>query len=472
MKIILSIIFISLISQLYSEAYLSGIFRDKMILQRDKDIKVWGYGDQGDEVIVRICDQEKSTIVDDNDRWSVVFQPLKISKVPVLFELESEGIILNLEDVLIGDVWFCSGQSNMVLSTSFATNGQDVISRSENPCIRLFTVTQSYELQLNDEPEILDTWEYCSPVNVKDFSATAYFFGKELNENLDIPIGLINSSYGSSMIESWTSMEGNIKVEGGKQYIEDVYNHQYSDLEERHYPSAIFNTMIFPFTEFAIKGFIWYQGERNTRTDGACYKYRFQLPVLINDWRSNWNEETLPFYFVQLPNYKIDYNWALMRESMKFAAENTVNTGIAITIDIGESDNIHPANKQEVGRRLSLLALKNTYSKKIIDSGPVYRDHTVKNEQITVDLVNTYDGLKFIGDDITGFEIASVNRIFYDAEAYLEGGNIILSSEYVNNPVAVRYGWSSDPKCNVYNSEDLPLSPFRTDDWPLKNSGY
>ncbi|NOR45767.1 MAG: hypothetical protein GQ534_09305 [Candidatus Delongbacteria bacterium] len=458
MKKLLPIIFLLLFSELISEAYLSGIFQDNMILQRDKNIKIWGYGDKGDEVIIRIADQEKYTVVNNDDKWYIVMEPLKTSKEPIFFEFESEGYIINLEDVLVGDVWFCSGQSNMVLSVSYARNSNEEIQNSENSNIRLFTVTQSYELELNENSEIIDRWEYCTPNSIKNFSATAYFFGKELNEDLDIPIGLINSSYGSSMIEAWTSTNGNQNID--------------PELEERHYPSAIFNTMVFPFTNFSIKGFTWYQGERNTRTYDACFKYRYQLPELINDWRTLWNDPRLPFYFVQLPNYKIDYNWALIRESMKFAAENTENTEIATTIDIGESDNIHPANKQEVGRRLSLLALNKTYGKDIIYSGPQYKRHSVNNEQIVIDFVNIHDGLKIKGEIITGFEIASDDRIFYTADATRNGNSIIVSSEDIVNPVAVRYGWSSDPKCNIYNSADLPLQPFRTDNWSLKNIGY
>lgn len=440
-----------------SEAYLSGIFRDNMILQREKDIEIWGYGDPGDEVIVRISDQEIENIVNDDGKWMITFKPLKMSKEPIHFEFESEGYVVNLEDVLVGDVWFCSGQSNMVLSTSFANNAVEEIKISENPNIRLFTVTHSYELELNHEPYITDTWEYCTPDNISKFSATAYFFGRELNNELDIPIGLINSSYGSSMIEAWTSINSNQEID--------------PELEQRHYPSAIFNTMVYPFIDFSIKGFIWYQGERNTRTDDACFKYRYQLPVLIKDWRTHWNDNELPFYYVQLPNFKIDYNWALIRESME-VAESTEHTGMAITIDIGKSDNIHPPNKQEVGRRLSLLALKNTYEKDIIDSGPKYKSYKINNEQITLDFVNIQDGLKYIGDEITGFEIASDDRIFYTAEATINGNSIIISSKYTDNPVAVRYGWSSNPKCNIYNSADLPLQPFRTDSWPLNYNGF
>ena len=468
MKKLLPIIFFILFSELISEAYMSGIFQDNMVLQRDKQIKIWGLGDEGDEVIIRIADQEKYTEVINEGKWSIIVEPLEMSKEPILFEFESEGYIINVEDVLVGDIWFCSGQSNMVLSMSYAQNASEEIQNSENSNIRLFTVSQSFGLELNTDQEIVDSWEYCTPSSVKRFSATAYFFGKELNENIDIPIGLINSSYGSSMIEAWTSIEGNQKVDGGEQYIEDVHNNIYPELEQRHYPSAIFNTMVFPFIDFSIRGFIWYQGERNTRTYDACYKYRFQLPTMINDWRDYWNDISLPFYFVQLPNFKINYNWALIRESMEIAAKNTENAEIAITIDIGESNNIHPANKQEVGRRLSLLALNKTYGKNIIYSGPKYKRLSVNNEQIIIDFVNIYDGLKMKGEDITGFEIASDDKIFYTAEATINGNSIIVSSENIENPVAVRYGWSSDPKCNIYNSADLPLQPFRTDNCSLK----
>ncbi|NOR44071.1 MAG: T9SS type A sorting domain-containing protein [Candidatus Delongbacteria bacterium] len=461
-KIFLPIFLLQFTFKLLAVAYLSNIFQDNMILQREKPLKIWGSGDVGDKVTLRIEDQEDSTIVSTEGKWNIILAPLYTSKEPIIFEFESDENIQRFENVLVGDIWFCSGQSNMALTVNYSENADEEIQNSKNLDIRLFTVPQSYNTGQSESQDIAGYWELCEPENVIDFSATAYFFGKELDAELDIPIGLINSSYGSSMIESWTSIEGNIYVEGGDQYIEDVYNGQYPDLEEENYPSALFNTMIFPFANFSIKGFIWYQGERNTRTDEACYKYRFQLPALINDWRNVWNENELPFYFVQLPNFNIEYNWALIRESMEVAATNTANTEIAITIDIGESDNIHPANKQDVGKRLALLALNNTYHKDIIFSGPKYKNNSVNNSRIIIEFENIYEGFKASGDIITGFEISENNKIFYDADTYISGNNIVVNSIYVSKPVAVRYCWSSDPKCNLYNSAELPLRPFKT----------
>jgi len=635
--IILSFTIFFGINKIMSEVRIPEILSDNMVLQREIPVNIWGWANPGEKVILIFNNQKLTTKTGNDGKWKVQLKPMQAGG-PFEMDISGKNEIL-LKNILIGDVWICSGQSNMEFTLNRANNSFEEISSANYPSIRFFKVSHF----ISEKPlENIDPgkWEICSPSTAENFSAVAYFFGKNLYNHSNVPMGLINASFGGTNIESWSTMESlygfneykpdieklktknfsqqnqNInelkntwekKVESDdsgriqkwqqqetnyslwkemklpqfweKAGLPDVdgivwfktefelspdeakkdihlhlgiiddadetylngklVGHTYDYMAVRNYavssqdiktgknilvvrvldngwnggfgskekdfyidaggmqkslsgnwkykigisqpspflifnpnfyPSSLFNGMISPLTNLAIKGVIWYQGESNT---GNAVKYRTLLSDMITDWRKSWQQGNFPFLVVQLPNYNPDdtsdhYNWALLRESQTLAISNLPNTGLAVTIDVGEANNIHPKNKQDVGYRLSLVARKIAYNEDIVSSGPVFKSMKIDDNKAIIEFDNIGTGF-FVKDKyqyIRGFSIAGSDKIFHWAKAYLEGNKIIVMSNEVNNPIAVRYAWSNNPDDgNLYNKELLPAAPFRTDQW-------
>lgn len=636
------------------------MFDDDMVLQRGIPIKIWGIARPGSEVVVRFAEQEKKANANEQGNWTIVLDSLTESSVPRVLVVSSEKESQRIENVLVGDVWLCSGQSNMEWIVVNSKNAKEEIQEAKYPEIRFFTVKR----KAIGEPikTLQGEWVVCSPETVKWFSAVGYFFGRKLHQDLKIPIGLINSSWGGTPAEAWTTFktlendpelspivkryrkdldndsmekykksveeweknkgprkENELLVDTGNQGFEkgwanpdlddsdwkmmklpclwetimnidgaiwfrreieipenevgkdislslgaiDDFDETYFNGEKiggigketgnawvtpREYkipgklvksgknclairvfdhigsggfsgepkemyieidgkrvnisgewkykiefsffsslkpeppmgpqnpyaPSTLYNGMISPIIPYGIKGVIWYQGESNA---WRAYQYRTLLPAMIQDWRREWAQpepfKDFPFIIVQLANFTTpaeepsNSDWAELREAQAMTAFGVKNCGLAVAIDIGEARDIHPRNKQDVGYRLALSALKIAYGKDIVFSGPIYDSMKIEGDKIILSFKNTGSGLVAKDGDLKHFSIAGENRTFVWAKAKIEGDKVIVWHDDVKKIVAVRYAWANNPEgCNLYNKEGLPAVPFRTDDWP------
>ncbi len=627
---------------------LNPLFTDNMVLQQKQDIPIWGKAESGGEVVVTLNDQEKRCIVDDKGNWRVDLAPVPAGGP---YELVISGEKIDrIKNVMVGEVWVCSGQSNMEMpigGVGKVSNYKEEIANSSYPNIRLLNV-EKIMATTPQEKLVSDGWEVCSPETTPNFSAVAYFFGRYLYKKLNVPIGLIETAYGGTLVEAWTSgatlkkipefaeivqeiesdkttdkekeietkrklaewpdkieeilvnsgtlnhgfqnsdyntndwktmrlptlwealdiyidgvvwfskdvnvpkswdgedlelslgkindyditwfngkrvgrgtdvidlrvykipsslvkigqnrivvqvmdiggsgglygparkmklssKKGSISLVGNWKYKIDPIKIDVHKLPEKqdqnagvNRPTVLFNGMINPLLPYGIRGAIWYQGESNVE---RAYQYRKLFSAMIKDWRNVWDEGNFPFYFVQLANYMkvkpqpADDAWAELREAQTMALE-LPNTGMAVTIDIGEAKDVHPKNKQEVGRRLALNALAKTYGKDIPYSGPMYKTMKIDGDKIRLKFTNADGGLKIKdGKQLKGFAIAGSDKKFVWANANIKGDEVIVWSSKIKNPVAVRYAWAANPVCNLYNGADLPASPFRTDNW-------
>jgi sialate O-acetylesterase len=624
----------------------ANMFSDNMVLQQQIKIPVWGEADPGGKVTIKLGDQKKTTIVPETGKWKVELSPLKAGGPLELSVIGAET--LTFKNVLIGEVWVCSGQSNMQMSVSQVNQAESEIAAANFPNIRLLTVARTTSVRPQEQLDC-NQWQECSPATIGNFSAVGFFYGRYLHEKLNVPIGLINTSWGGTIVEAWTSSntlkdippfsqiiqqmaqdsstnEAELMAEyQKKQAIYEVaYNQKLAELKDSHSaykeknldtrnwkkmelptfwettelgqydgvvwfrktidipatwagkplklhlgpindldmtwfngekvgetdghqkpriynipaalvktgpneiavqvldlgnnggiwgvpeqlqlvneagasialagfwkyftdaaltalperpispvtpnrPTVLFNTMISPLIPFAIRGAIWYQGESNA---GRAHQYRTLFPALINDWRQHWNQGEFPFLFVQLANFlarmphPAEDTWAELREAQLMTLA-LPNTGMAVIIDIGEAEDIHPKNKQDVGKRLALNALNSVYGQKIVFSGPIYKSMTLENDKIRLAFDHVNGGLMTPENaKLTGFAIAGEDKKFYWADAEIDGETIVVSGAQVTKPVAVRYAWAANPDCNLYNTDGLPASPFRTDSWP------
>ena len=477
------------ISVAWAEVKLPAVFSDNMVLQRDLAVPVWGWADTGEEVVVTCTGPtfaaKSNSFADANGKWF-----LKLNAMPVggPYEMVVEGKNrITFKNVMLGDVWVCSGQSNMQWSVSQSDNPEEEIKNADYPNIRLITVPTKSAAVPQDNFD--GKWVPCTPETVKNFSAVAYFFGRTLHNELGqkVPIGLLHTSWGGSSCETWIP-EGVVEqyqdyaaiMQRRANHLKD--NPNGGDNQQAGY---LFNAMINPLLPYGIKGAIWYQGETNA---GRAYQYRTLFPLMIQTWREVWGQGDFPFYFVQLANFNPDGDkvlgesaWAELREAQTMTL-NLRNTGQAVIIDIGDSKDIHPRNKQDVGKRLALMALARDYpevrisgeSGRQIDNRPLFAAYSprfqsmsVKDDKAIINFVIIGGSLKTKdGGTVDGFIIAGTDRKFYVADAVIEGNRVIVSSPEVPNPVAVRYAWANDPACNLYGSNDLPVCPFRTDMWP------
>jgi sialate O-acetylesterase len=626
-------------SIIQAQTTMPKVFSDHMILQRNLLIPVWGQAKPGTKIKVTLADNNSTTFADNEGNWMVRLPELKEGGPFILniFEAQKSEPVLTFEDVLIGDVYLASGQSNMEWQVQQAMNADEEIKNVNYPNIRLFKV--AHNKSIRPQQDIIDgKWQRCDTATVKEFSAVGYYFARELHQNHNIPIGILQSTWGGTPVEAWTSREmllsssltrnlvlgndtltpdhfvkdsldlirfwdivynpknnseeiypepnfddsqwteiqlpktlkdmdmpayegmvwlrKNINIPqsmetealtinlghpelnytlyfNGKKICKNVWNaepkHIYTlpdslinpgsnnltvrmaflwggggfnppagemyitdgkekisitgqwkykkDLEPEipfinnyhQYPSYLYNAMIAPVIPYGIKGFIWYQGENNV---DKAYDYRTLFPMMINDWRIRWQQGYMPFMYVQLANYmKADSvpsesNWALLRESQTETLKHP-NTGMACIIDIGDANTIHPLNKQEVGRRLSLIARKKIYKEPIQSSGPVFKSFEIEDNQINIKFSGIGSGLAIHnGEELKGFAIAGKDQKFYWANADIHANEVIIHTEKVPHPVAVRYGWANNPNGKLINKEGLPAVPFRTDNWP------
>ena len=483
---------------------LPALIGHHMVMQRGVPIPVWGWANSGEKVDVFFDGEQRTSTADDNGVWQVVFSAHEAGGP---YEMTIKGSnLIKLYNIAVGDVWLCSGQSNMEWPVKYASNARIEIEASYNPRIRFIEIKKAGACEPHKDCD--GQWEECTPKTVGDISAVAYFFSQELTRELKIPIGIIQSAWGGTPISAWTSLLA-MEVEPACEPVIHDYRGIFADKPEalEYYydglgswfeycfvqmsrqapygslpkpaepyqditwvPSYVYNAMIAPLSWYPLYGVVWYQGESDV---GHAYRYRKQLPLLIRDWRKTFNRVALPFIVVQLANYGKHVSepgnaaYAELREAQLMAAVNDPHTALVVAIDAGEVDNIHYKNKQSVGSRCAIAALGMAYEHRDLYEGPVYRDMAVEGDEIRLRFDNAPDGLMVPGDhDIKGFTIAGADRKFTFADARIEGNEVVVSRYRVQHPVAVRYGWAQNPPCNVYNNAGLPMSPFRTDNWP------
>ena len=501
-----------------AEVHLPAIFADHLVLQRDSAVPIWGTASPGEAVTVEFAAQKKKTIADRTGHWLLKLDPLKTNATPA--DLKINATILH--DVLVGEVWLAGGQSNMAFDLNHAHNATETLAQAEDFQLRFFTVkhTTSAEPQIDLE----GTWEATTPKTAKSFSAVAYFFARELRQTQKCPIAILHSSWGGTPIETWISLNAFLRepaltkpLQNWEKALEQYRKTQADPALVANYltalktwkkdavpptpepsnpdpmgmpspsrrpqtPGVSFNAMIAPLIPYAIRGALWYQGEAN---GSAGLEYRELLPRLIQDWRGRWGTE-FPFLYVQLPINGRDAQpvaqagWPWLREAQLLTLK-LPRTGMAIALDVGNPNDVHPTDKIDVGHRLALLARRDIYGEKLVASGPIFTDSGIGivNGEIVLHFKETGSGLTpgqatwlapgmdpLPVDHLIGFFIAGENRKWVEAETKIEGNSIVVSSPEVPKPVAVRYGWANSPRCNLYNKEGLPASPFRTDTWP------
>ncbi|PZX93824.1 hypothetical protein DOS84_07675 [Flavobacterium aquariorum] len=614
------------------------VFSDGMVLQRNKQIPIWGWADANEKVEIHFNKQTKTITADQNGKWMVKLDSEKAGG-PFELSITGKNKIL-IKDILVGEVWICSGQSNMEFQMYKTMNSKAEIEDSNYPMIRHFGVAQDLSGSPKEDLKA-GKWAVCSKEAISDFTAVGFFFAKKLYAELKIPIGIINTSWGGTCVETWTSREAFERNDDFKAMISEVpqvdmdavfetykksvldnirkvqgfdvtmvnenqlkdLNFQDADWPEikvpslwenqqignidgvvwmrktivlsadqakkeavlhlskvddedvtyvngvqvgtnniweakriykipagvlkeganviavrisdysggggiygdpadlminfkdsnipleglwkfnvvqvkvaispNSYPSLLYNAMIHPLIPYAFQGVLWYQGEANV---WRAKQYKKAFPLMINDWRTKWNQGDFPFYFVQLStfnefngNSKVGSRWAELREAQTETLK-LPNTGMAVTTDIGNAKDIHPTNKQDIGKRLASIALNDVYGKKQVCNGPMYKSMEIKGNQIILTFDSIGSGLSTTDKNVNlkGFEIAGVDKVFYAAKAIIKNNKVIVSCEKVSNPVAVHYGWADDDtEINLFNKEKLPASPFRTDDWEM-----
>lgn len=480
-----------------SQLRLPAIFSDNMVLQQGMSVPVWGWAADNETVTVGFGSQEVTTKPRDG-KWMVHLKNLKPGEPRTL---TVKGFkTLQFTNVLVGEVWLCSGQSNMEWTLARSHEPDAAIANSRNPAIRLFQVPHTKAASpLPDIEGNRPQWREASPESVPGFSAVGYYFGRELHRNLGVPIGLIQSTWGGSPAEVWMRRE---VLESEPRYqpvLEEHAKHwknyetslaQYERKREEARrtgskekltaprapwkPTELYNGMIAPIVPYGIKGVIWYQGESNARR-GTSVLYRELFPDLIRNWRSDWGQGDFPFLFVQLAPFKdiqqypSESDWAQLRESQLTTMKKVRKTGMAVITDLGDEKDIHPRWKAPVGERLARFARVIAYGEKIVPSGPIYRSAKRKGDRIILSFDHVGSGLVSKGGALKGFSIAGPDREFVWARAeILPDNRIAVWSPNVPEPVAVRYGWADYPVVNLWNREGLPASPFRTDDFPLE----
>jgi sialate O-acetylesterase len=487
----------------HADVRLPAVISDHMVLQQETPANVWGWAEPGEKVTVKFANKSTEAAADPAGKWSVKLDDLKAGTTGDLTIAGKNTV--TVKDVAVGEVWVCSGQSNMEFRVAGARNAKDEIAAANFPLIRMFTVQKN--AQAEPQEDLPGKWEVATPQTVGGFSAVAYFFGRKLHETLKQPIGLIHTSWGGTAAELWTPKpilaadpafkpifsawerkvadypkakeayeaamakwkeEAKAAAAAGKPAPPQPRAPQGGDAVGS--PSALYNGMIAPLTPYTIRGVIWYQGESNA---GAARLYRKLFPTMILSWRRAWNSE-FPFLFVQLANFNAKHqpptgqpeesSWAELREAQAMTLE-IPHTGMAVAIDVGEADDIHPKNKQEVGRRLALVAEATVYYRDQEFSGPLFAGAQVEEGKIRLSFRHSQGMKPSDGDKLKGFAIAGEDKKFVWANATIEGDHVIVSSPEVKEPVAVRYAWGDNPECNLVNETGLPASPFRTDEW-------
>lgn len=469
-------------SPLCADISLAKIFSDHMVLQRNSNVKIWGTADPGDKLALSFNGQQVSAVADPSGRWSTVVRtPGAGGPYEIEVSVQAGDPKLVISDVMIGEVWICSGQSNMEWPVSRSLNAETELEQSKNfHNIRLFTVEKHASDQPLNEFNKTIPWDCCSPDTVKEFSAVAYFFGRELSKKLNVPIGLINTSWGGTPCEAWISRAAMDEVAE----LAPLLQHWDENKEATNGPNRpgnLYNGMIAPLIGFKFRGVIWYQGEANV---GRGAQYRILLSNLITSWRHELaGGEEFPFYFVQLAPYRyggrtpeaLPEVW----DAQLKTNEDLPNTGMVVTTDIGDIKNIHPTNKQEVGRRLALCADAQIFNVEIPDDekvsqyiGPRFESLSINRGKVRLTFRNAEGGLVARDNEpLKYFSVCGADKVFHPAEAVIDGDAVIVTSSEVSDPVAVRFGWEDTAEPNLFDKQNLPASPFRTDDFDLQSKG-
>jgi sialate O-acetylesterase len=536
-----------------ADVKLPAIISDNMCLQANKALPVWGKADPGEQVTVTLGDQKQAAVAGKDGNWKVMLHQLPEGAGPLEMKVAGKNSI-DVKNIIVGEVWVASGQSNMEFGFHNAHNAAEEGPKAKYPKIRIFNVKKkiAFEPQWDCEGK----WEECTPETVDHTSAVGYFFSRDLHEKLGVPVGLIHTSWGGTPAQAWTSiedLEANPELADLAKQFEGIRGHL-PEMKEKYQreelpkweaadkkwkqtdgpefqrelkawqlqakaaqaagkpappqprparqeprrpnspdlnpnlPSVLYNGMIAPIIPFGIEGAIWYQGESNA---GNPWQYRTLFPAMITDWRKHWStanpdETDFSFCWVQLANFmgrqpepvQDDGGWPGLRESQHMTLK-LPNTGEAVIIDIGQAEDIHPKDKMDVGKRLALAALHATYHKDLVYAGPTYQSLSVEGNKARLKFDNIGHGLTIAAgpstrpgvpaaqpaSELKGFSIAGEDKKFVWANAKIEGDNVVVWSDQVSKPVAVRYAWANNPECNLYNKDGLPASPFRTDSW-------
>ena len=490
---ILAAVFALPVGNVLAEVKLPNVFGSHMVLQQGQKNKVWGLAEKGEAVTVTIDKQSLQTAAGDDGKWHVMVEPLAVGG-PYTLTVKGQNEI-KYDDVLVGEVWICSGQSNMQWSVGQSNDADLEKLTAKYPKIRMINFPQvgtQEEVWTHDARQ----WQVCDASTVGGFSAVGYFFARQLHQTLDVPVGMINNAWGGSACEAWVRRDllaaddkykslmdqwtANEKTfEELKAKGNDLTADQQTQLKSlagqmggNHRPANIYNGVLRSHLGYGIKGAIWYQGESNA---GRAYQYRDLFPLMIDSWRREWGQGDFPFYWVQLADFQgekpepSDSSWAELREAQTMTTKRLPKTGEAVIIDIGEGKDIHPKNKVDVGRRLARLALVNDYGiQGIAASSPIYKSMEKQGGKIVLTFENVTNGWRpFDVKEPRGFTIAGEDKAFVNASAtILPDGRIEVWSDKVAEPASVRYGWADNPIVNMYSGSGLPLTPFRTDDWP------
>lgn len=517
LRLILPSLFLCLALAVRADVKLHGLFSDNMVLQRDASVPVWGWADEGEQVTVQIG-EKKATTIAKGGKWMVRLGKLKTGG-PVELKVTGKNTIV-LRNVLVGEVWIASGQSNMEMAMRSCHNAEAEIATTANPMLRLYTVPKlKADAPVDNVPA---SWQECNPTNTPGFSAVGYYFGRDLQRALGVPVGIIHTSWGGSPAEVWMSdrvLSGNPEYkrdilgsfQGQMKSFEDALAKFIADEETAKKdgkpfnkrrpgtpwkPSCLYNGMIAPLIPFAIQGAIWYQGESNA---GRAWQYRTLFADMIRNWRTDWDQGKQSFMLVQLAPFKdikaepADSDWAELREAQALSTKALPKVGMAVITDVGEERDIHPKKKEPVGARLALAARAITYGERILYSGPTFKRMRVKGDKAVLSFDHVGKGLEArpvpqsdaskisgspaalvysapagkLEQPLLGFSIAGEDKKFVWANAVIEGGTVVVSSPKVPKPVAVRYGWADYPVVNLWNKDGLPASPFRTDSFPM-----
>ncbi|CAN5569150.1 sialate O-acetylesterase [soil metagenome] len=501
-----------------ADVKLHPLFCDNMVLQRDAKVPIWGTADPGEKVLITFSANAKGDNVaqvltveaDAKGQWKGMIDTPGASTT-VTFAVKGKNEI-KLENVAVGDVWLCSGQSNMEWKVSGLKKdgqGDKVAAAAANKNIRLFVVPpyRAFPTPQSTFPVSKQhgLWLECTPETVKNFSAVGYFFAKDIEASQHVPIGMIESDWGGTPAEAWTSKAGLEAEPSLKHYLDMIINLNEAKVMEAyekslaaykvaaekakaegkpvpraptkpqnggvhaHFPGALFNGMIAPLLPYKIKGAIWYQGESN---GSRAKEYRTLYPAMIKDWRKNWGED-FPFFTVQLAPFQADGSAKVSYAELRDAQTNTCKVlpkvGMAVITDSGDETDIHPQRKEPVGKRLALSARAIAYGEKIEYSGPVYKSMKADGSQVILDFDHLGGGLEAKGETLHGFTVCGEDKVFHPAKGEIKGDKVVVSCDKVAKPVAVRFGWVNfaKPELNFFNKAGLPAVPFRTDDFPL-----
>jgi sialate O-acetylesterase len=506
--------FVSPSTELRAELKLPSFFSNQMVLQRDKPVSIWGWADANTQVDVAFRGNAVSTKANGVGRWQVTLPAMKASEQGRKMVIETGNDRIEIQDILIGEVWFASGQSNMAFKLQNSLDAKSDLPKSQNQAVRFFLAENTPASQ--PQTNIAGTWNLSSPETSGNFSAVAYYFAEQINQETGIPVGIIQSCWGGKRSECYTSREAMLSNTHGKKMIAELdraaksfdpveakkkhdaamatwkkrvaqvqaqnKNKEKSKrarfprrpqpakptYENERNPTVLYNGMIHPFVGYTMRGAIWYQGEANAKA-GLAEIYQEMFTLMILDWRERWGDD-FPFYFAQLANFKSvttkpgqQSDWATVQNQQRKTLE-LVGTGMATINDVGDANDIHPKNKKTVGLRLARWALNKDYQKPVVVSGPLYHSSRVEAGKMIIEFTHTGTGLKTSdGKPLQRFEITGDNQTWHWADAKISNNKIIVSCAAVPKPTAVRYAWAANPAgANLVNSENLPTSIFST----------